>query len=304
MRNYSADPNSPDCPTNAAFKSTHVYEFHIVNGGGGPVQKPTQTKAQWVQSPQPNMGYAEMEVSVTLAETQIPRSRIPSTINQASLKLTFKGKARSKELMTKTFFDGQAQFKQLSFQSDIKSWLGQFSVSTSSIDAEANTVTATLTSPPMDGQSSSVSVNGKGEMTASSTSTIDGATAQVSVSTDQPFTIVFTFSPRPVKGEYKQTDFEGELEVELSVTYNPSAFGDADQAQSQAAQSAVASGESVGSASQKPGAFENYVLNKMVGGASVIAAGGLIIMFREAIADTIVVTGDVIFSLAAAWAAP
>lgn len=304
MRNYSTDSSSPDCPSSFAFKPTHVYELHIMSGNGEPVQKPTQTKAQWIESPQPNMGYAEMEVSVTLAETQIPRTQIPSTINQASLKLTFKGKARSKELMTHTFFNGQVKFKNLAFQSDLKSWLGEFTGSTSPIDAITHAVTATLTFPPIDGQSSSVSVNGKGDMTASSTSTVEGATAQVSVSTDQPFTIVFTFSPRPVKGEYKQTDFEGELEVDLSVTYNPSALGASGQAQSQAAQSAVASGESVGPASQKPGTFENYVLNKVVGGATVIAAGGLIIMFREVIADTIVVTGDVIFSLAAAWAAP
>jgi hypothetical protein len=230
VRNYSTDLNSPDCPSSFAFKPTHVYELHIMSGNGEPVQKPTQTKAQWIESPQPNMGYAEMEMSVTLAETQIPRTQIPSTINQASLKLTFKGKARSKELMTHTFFNGQVKFKNLAFQSDLKSWLGEFTGSTSPIDAITHAVTATLTFPPIDGQSSSVSVNGKGDMTASSTSTVEGATAQVSVSTDQPFTIVFTFSPRPVKGEYKQTDFEGELEVELSVTYNSSALGVAGQA--------------------------------------------------------------------------
>ncbi len=301
MRNYSTDPKSPDCPSSFAFKPTHVYELHIMPGNRGPVQKPTQTKAQWIQSPQPNMGYAEMEVSVTLAETQIPRAKIPSTINQASLKLTFKGKARSKELMTQTFFNGQVKFKKLAFQSDIKSWLGEFTGSTSPIDAVTHAVTATLTFPPIDGQSSSLSVNGKGDMTASSTSTVDGATAQVSVSTNQPFTIVFTFSPRPVKGEYKQTDFEGELEVELSVTYNPSALRAAGQA---SAPIATDPGMRAVSDQDK---VESWFENKVFSHAPVIASGAgvaaMVIVFREVIADAITALGDVTFALAA-WAAP
>ena len=203
--------------------------------------------------------------------------------------------------MTQTFFNGQVKFKKLAFQSDIKSWLGEFTGSTSPIDAVTHAVTATLTFPPIDGQSSSLSVNGKGDMTASSTSTVDGATAQVSVSTNQPFTIVFTFSPRPVKGEYKQTDFEGELEVELSVTYNPSALRAAGQA---SAPIATDPGMRAVSDQDK---VESWFENKVFSHAPVIASGAgvaaMVIVFREVIADAITALGDVTFALAA-WAAP
>jgi hypothetical protein len=222
MRNYNADPNSPDCPTNSAFKPTHVYEFHIVNGGGGPVQKPTQTKAQWVQSPQPNMGYAEMEISVSLPETEFPSSALPNTIELVSLQLSFTGKAKSSILMTQIFFDGNQQFFPLSFQSDIKSWLGQFEVS-ATIDPLSLGVSAAMISPPGSNSlvSTSISIDADGRVVAGVGAEINGNEADVSIASDKPMTIIFTFSPHPVTDDYGKTSFEGQLEAELSVTFYP-----------------------------------------------------------------------------------
>lgn len=202
----------------SGFKPEWVYQFKVITNGN-----------------KPPVGYAsETNLTVKLIETKFP-TPLPNGISIANLNLTFKGSATT----TYTMGKGNAILKQAeirqSFENDIRAWLSKCIIETAFNTADNNRIGSSSTTLSGDeisnsnaistGNDSSInnatSLNKNGAANFSAGTTIDGNEISVSTSSDKPMTIVFKFSPRPLKEEYNQTSFEGMLELELDVTIYP-----------------------------------------------------------------------------------
>jgi hypothetical protein len=223
------DVNMPNNPS-SSFNPEWVYQFKVITNGN-----------------KPPVGYAsETNLTFTLIETKFP-APLPSGISIANLNLTFKGSATT----TYTMGKGNAMLKQTEirkgFESDIRTWLSKCNIETAFntvdfskstavvITTDNNRSASSSTSISSDGISNNTSVNTgddssinnstslnkDGSVDFSAGTTFNGNETSISTSSDKPMTLVFKFSPRPLKGEYNQTRFEGTLELELDVTIYP-----------------------------------------------------------------------------------
>lgn len=322
MRRYSSDPNSPDNPASPYYKSRHIYEKHVIHDGR-PVYKPIQSKIEWIQSPQENMGYAEMITTFKLGKTEILGASLPGIVQKVTLQFTFTGKARTSYLMTRAFFNANQKNMKFAFQGDISNWMRNFLFTSPPLQAGMKNVTATLTSPEgNEFPGVSMTVNGKqastdyseavnntvssdGVATLSASSSSENSTTSISLSSDEPFTIVFTFSAKEIKGDYGKTDFDGELEVEVSVTYNPiPPAAPTEQSEASSVSSRLVAGGNSSINQNKADALGNIIHGDLLAAGAVIGTSVLVIRFGATVLRAVITFGEVAFTLAGAWAAP
>jgi len=246
MRRYSADPNNSDNPASPYYEPKYTYEFHVIHRGG-PLFKPTQKPEEYALNPQPNMGYAVIGMDFSVPETFFPTPVLPNTLEMATLTMTFKGTAKSKILMTQTFFNANQKNIKIGFQADVDNWLKQFKYVlainqsspelsgakiTEGLDDEFNSTQTSASTEEISRGSyenfgnkveskNSATLSRGDSIDVSAGSNIDGNNSSLSWSSTKPTTITFTFAPKSVSGQYGKTNFEGELEAKLQVTLYP-----------------------------------------------------------------------------------
>lgn len=221
--------NMPNNPS-PSFKSDWVYQFHVITNGKKPI-----------------VGYAsEADLTVKLIETKFP-APLPGGLSIANLNLTFKGSATTTYTMGKgNAFLNQREIRQ-EFERDIRAWLSKCNIETTfnAIDfSKSITILITTDNNKIASNSTTISENeisntssidtGNNSSINNSTrlnkdgtinftvgNTADGNETSVSTSFDKPMTLIFKFSPNPIKSKYNQTSFEGTMELEFDVTIYP-----------------------------------------------------------------------------------